>query len=63
MNWVKPGHCLALPGSDAGIAPVSASGVTEYRSSAAPCWLSLGLHLGITGDNSVALPGLHQDKP
>ncbi|KAH3817464.1 hypothetical protein DPMN_119000 [Dreissena polymorpha] len=32
--WLNRGVAVALPGSDAGIAPVSVGGVTVYRGSA-----------------------------
>ncbi|KAH3892814.1 hypothetical protein DPMN_016944 [Dreissena polymorpha] len=70
FTGVPPGHyrrrpglnrgvAVALPGSDAGIAPVSAGGVTVYRGFA-------GFHRGSTWAfpaTTGARPGLHRDKP
>ncbi|KAH3888430.1 hypothetical protein DPMN_012465 [Dreissena polymorpha] len=57
------GVAVALPGSDTGIAPVSAGGVTVYRGFAgtlpAFTWVSTGALPATTG----ALPGLRWDKP
>ncbi|KAH3897072.1 hypothetical protein DPMN_021256 [Dreissena polymorpha] len=56
LNW---GIAVALSGSDAGIARVSAAGVTVYPGAA-------GFLLGSTWAlpmTTRALPGLHWDKP